>query len=85
MTGATEQETKDCLWRAFVRDRASWILVDGHALSRNAFLRATTYAATEAGWLDIGELIEEDQYSYYKARLTDAGRTMLQDHEALER
>lgn len=87
MSDATEQETKDCLWRAFVRDRADYILVDGHTLVRQKFLRAATTRAVDAGWLDLGELIENktEQWSHYKARLTEAGRAMLAAHQPVER
>lgn len=57
-------------------------MIDGHEL-RSPWIRKSTQLAVDKGWLDLGELIEGDQWSWYEAKVTPQGREAIKelDHD----
>lgn len=53
-----------------------FIMIDGHEL-RNERIREATEYAVGRRWLDLGELIEGDQWSWYEAKITPEGRAAI--------
>jgi len=58
-----------------------FIFLDGHEM-RSRRIREATQAAIEAGWLDLGPLIESDQWGFYRARITEEGRRAIAELDA---
>lgn len=80
----TELEVLSMLAKA---SGGSHILLDGHEL-RSLRIRAATQLAVAKGWLNLGPLIEVEQYGFYRAQITEQGRealaTLLHEHTSRE-
>lgn len=52
------------------------IRLDGHDL-RDPMIREVACIAVRNGWLELGELIEGDQYGWFEGEITPAGRAAI--------
>ncbi|HEB47319.1 MAG TPA: hypothetical protein ENI22_02515 [Candidatus Pacearchaeota archaeon] len=66
-------ELEASIRRAFVDNRADFIVFDGHTM-RNEFLRDSINYGLEQGLLRKGETIEEEQWTTIRYRLSDKGK-----------
>lgn len=71
-----EQEFVDSLMRAFNRDRADFIVLDGNMRGQK-FLAAGVAWAIDRGWLFCDRHEEYDQETVSTFRLTPEGRAAL--------
>lgn len=70
-----EIEHQDSLWRAFIRDKADFIVIYS---KHQRWLYDCAEWAREKGWLTFEEVELDEQSTEYRYRLTPEGRKMLE-------
>ena len=80
----TEQEFLDCLWRAFIRDHADFIILDSNPHGQRFVAAATAWALSKS-ILYCDRDQQGDQERVATFRLTPDGREILEAHDAQER
>jgi hypothetical protein len=72
----TESELTACLWRAFIRDSADYVMLDDYPANQR-FVAASCSLAVDRGWFSHTETRGDEQSRVHVFRLTAAGKTAL--------
>lgn len=75
-----ERETLEALGRFIAAYKDYCIQIDGRDL-QSPKLRRYTQVAVDNGWLQLGDLVEGDQWSWYEAKITEAGKQAVAELE----